>query len=243
MSKYDSWLALARRIKLARRNLPPERVLYQKIDGAKRTRSELICLHHVPNDLLLYQGEVIAKAYSIKELSDALDLFELAAQSLREHGDVDLVMVSGPQRHLAKDEDVDEDAFFTYVYYHRATDKQFSESYKNNLVLVKEMSNGFRASMLRQFKGGYQPLLPGIAINEDNRACHQKLGLKSVLKCNGTIFNSINALDLRCISTESNNAVNEEKLNTTLCYLPIFSAIIEQAVLRGIEFPIWNAEC
>lgn len=234
-----SLIEIAGKIKYERDNLPPSKVIYQKIDGATRTRGEFIMEREIPGELLDHRSALIK---NLKEVSDAktcLKLFEELSSSLLKSTNANIVLFSGHRTFLKSNQPVNLENFFSYVYMDEKS-IVLPPDFKTPLELKKYINEGFRGSVERQFRGGYNPLLPAIAINEDNRPDHIKACLKSLMKCNANVFSKVNAVDLRCISSTSNETFTEKQLNLLFNYVDIYVDIVEYALMKGIELPIIN---
>lgn len=234
-----SLIEIARKIKYERDNLQPSKVIYQKIDGAARTRRELIMERKISDELLDYRSALIKSLKEVSNEKACLKLFEELSYSLLKSTGANIVLFSGQRTFLKSNQPVNLENFFSYVYIDEES-TVLPPDFKTPIELKQYINEGFRGSVERQFCGGYNPLLPAIAINEDNRPEHKKACLKSLMKCNANVFSKVNAIDLRCISSSSNDTFTGEQLNLLFNYADIYVDIVEYAFMKRIELPIIN---
>ncbi len=225
-------------VKGRRENLATQKVIYQSIDGATRRRDELV-MDRVRSMDLPDQMRKAAAELAAPE-GDFLSVVTPIANDLIEKTKADFVLLTGPVRDLSSCVSPTTEDFFSYVFAARGAKIANETLFENGYQWAQSISNVFRGASIRYHNKGYQPLMPGIAINEDNRPEHRQIGLTSMIRGPGSLFGRNNQFDLRCGLLSSGRAFDAGDLNLLLDKTEILSPVIEKAIGNAYAIPKFN---
>ncbi len=235
-----SLFEMAEKLCFERNNLPPNKSIYQYIDGSTRIHDELVMEKKGSKEFDAYYANTLKILPEIKTTEDCLKLLNDISIDLRNHTNADFTLFNGHREHLKSGQHTNPDSFFSYVYIKDSPEVTRETEFKDIEGIMGCINEVFKSGVQRYFMCGYQSLWPGIAINENNRPQHNRVGLKSLIRCPGSVFGKPNLLDLRCASMTDSNAFNTEHLNILMLYVELYTKIVEHSRINNIMLPTIN---